>query len=216
MTPLVLAWAAMCLWTTVSSQPPEMTLQVLYPKIFDNETLTCSCSDGCIDVFWFRSVRSKNGSVIFQSLVYANKVERVKYRSDMAPKDQDRYKISVRDSGATVAFSLRIHCVTEMDAELYSCLFRKQNTHQELSTSGFLLRPGVSPPTLPPVTKPPRKIIPICRCTTRRSNHPKGCGTMVLWPLVGILLGLAVALISTLYYFSRLPRKCRHQFAKKR
>ncbi|XP_062321824.1 uncharacterized protein cd8b [Osmerus eperlanus] len=215
MTPLALAWAAMCLWTTVSSQPPEMTLQVLYPKIFDNETLTCDCSNGCIDVFWFRSVHSKNGSV-FQFLVHANKVERLKYRSDMAPKDQERYRISVRDSGATVAFLLRIHFVTEMDAGFYFCLFRKQNTPQEPLRSGVLLRPGVSPPTPPPVTKPQRKIIPICRCTISRSNHPKGCGTMVLWPLVGILLGLAVALISTLYYFSRLPRKCRHQFAKKR
>nr|ACZ57827.1 CD8 beta [Salmo salar] len=71
-------------------------------------------------------------------------------------------------------------------------------------------------PTLTPVTKPKPPRIPTGRCTKRNDQTPKGCGSKVLWPLVGVLLTLAAALIYTLYYFSQLPKKCRHQFAKKR
>uniref|UniRef100_A0A4W5MV82 Cd8 beta n=1 Tax=Hucho hucho TaxID=62062 RepID=A0A4W5MV82_9TELE len=58
-------------------------------------------------------------------------------------------------------------------------------------------------PTLTPVTKPKPQGIPRGRCTKRNYQTPKGCGSKVLWPLVGVLLTLAVALIYTLYYFSR-------------
>uniref|UniRef100_A0A674CNU5 Cd8 beta n=1 Tax=Salmo trutta TaxID=8032 RepID=A0A674CNU5_SALTR len=58
-------------------------------------------------------------------------------------------------------------------------------------------------PTLTPVTKPKPPGIPTGRCTKRNDQTPKGCGSKVLWPLVGVLLTLAAALIYTLYYFSR-------------
>lgn len=214
MTPLTLAWAAICFWTSVSSQFPEKMLLVRYPKISDNETLNCDCNNRCDEVFWFRSGYETNGSDIFQFLFHASKIERVSYRPGMSKTEIDHFKISVRESGTTVTFSLRIINVTEKDAGIYSCVFRNQNL--SLWRPGFQLRPGESPPTSPLVTKSPQKLNPICRCTKNKNNHSKGCGTMVFWPLVGILLGLAVALISTLYYCSRLPRKCRHQFAKKR
>lgn len=218
MTPLTLAWAAICFWTSVSSQSPEKTLLVRYPKISDSETLNCDCYGLCDEVFWFRSGYDINGSDIFQFLFLASKIDRVSYRPEMTATEKDHFKISARESGSTVTFSLRIINVTEKDAGIYSCVFRNQNL--SLWRPGFQLRPGesppTSPPTSPPVTKSPRQINPICRCTKNKNNHSKGCGTMVFWPLVGILLGLAVALISTLYYFSRLPRKCQHQFAKKR
>uniref|UniRef100_A0A4W5P0Y9 Ig-like domain-containing protein n=1 Tax=Hucho hucho TaxID=62062 RepID=A0A4W5P0Y9_9TELE len=74
------------------------------------------------------------------------------------------------------------------DTGLYTCMLQNQKEN-ELWMPGVLLRPGETWPTLPPHHK-------VFCCVP-------GCGSKVLWPLVGVLLALAVALISTLYYFSR-------------
>ncbi|XP_060898275.1 uncharacterized protein cd8b isoform X2 [Labrus mixtus] len=70
-------------------------------------------------------------------------------------------------------------------------------------------------PTVPVKTKPKPTVRSVCRCSKGKSSQD-GCGSLILWPLVGIIASLALALIFILYYFSRLPKKCRHHFVKKR
>uniref|UniRef100_A0A4W5P0Z4 Ig-like domain-containing protein n=1 Tax=Hucho hucho TaxID=62062 RepID=A0A4W5P0Z4_9TELE len=72
------------------------------------------------------------------------------------------------------------------DTGLYTCMLQNQKEN-ELWMPGVLLRPGGE--------RNPFPCMVFC-CVP-------GCGSKVLWPLVGVLLALAVALISTLYYFSR-------------
>ncbi|XP_041745232.1 T-cell surface glycoprotein CD8 beta chain-like [Coregonus clupeaformis] len=207
MTPLALVWTTVCLWTTVYSLIPTESHFVRYPPINDTEVLTCECSSrSCQTVFWFRTFHNNSG---FQFLLSLNNADRTSHGPNL---DKHRFKASKRDRGI---FTLRIIKIRAEDAGLYSCMLQNQKEN-ELWRPGVLLRPGETRPTLTPVTKPKPQGIPRGRCTKSNYETPKGCGSKVLWPLVGVLLTLAVALIYTLYYFSRLPKKCRHQFAKKR
>ncbi|XP_023853274.2 uncharacterized protein [Salvelinus sp. IW2-2015] len=103
-----------------------------------------------------------------------------------------------------MTFTLRLINIRSEDAGLYTCMLQNQKENK-LWRPGVLLRPGETRPTLLPVTKPQPQGIPNStpngRCTKGNYQTPKGCGSKVLWPLVGVLL--AVALISTQYYFSR-------------
>ncbi|KAM9536131.1 T-cell surface glycoprotein CD8 beta chain-like isoform 1-T1 [Salvelinus alpinus] len=212
MTPLALVWTTVCLWKTVYSLTPTESHFVRYPTIDDTEVLTCECSSrSCQTVFWFRTHHNSSG---FQFLLSVNNADRYFHGPGV---DEHRFKASKRDMGSKVAFTLRITQIKAEDAGLYSCMLQNQKEN-ELWRPGVLLRPGETRPTLTPLTKPKPKPagIPTGRCTKRNYQTPEGCGSKVLWPLVGVLLTLAVALIYTLYYFSRLPKKCRHQFAKKR
>uniref|UniRef100_A0A3Q3WG56 Uncharacterized protein n=1 Tax=Mola mola TaxID=94237 RepID=A0A3Q3WG56_MOLML len=97
------------------------------------------------------------------------------------------------------------------DAGIYSCVL-KDLKNTEIWKPGTLLRPGVIPSTVPPPTKPEPPTKSVCRCS---EDSRDGCSSQILWPLVGLIAAIALALICTLYYFSRLPKKCRHRFMKK-
>uniref|UniRef100_A0A4W5MY75 Cd8 beta n=1 Tax=Hucho hucho TaxID=62062 RepID=A0A4W5MY75_9TELE len=188
-------WRPQC-FLLYSLTPTEFHF-VRYPPINDTEVLTCECSSrSCQTVFWFRTLHNNSG---FQFLLSLNNADRTSYGRKV---DELRFKASKRDMGSKVAFTLRINKIKVEDAGLYSCMLQNQKEN-ELWRPGVLLRPGETRPTLTPVTKPKPQGIPRGRCTKRNYQTPKGCGSKVLWPLVGVLLTLAVALIYTLYYFSR-------------
>ncbi|XP_008278750.1 uncharacterized protein cd8b [Stegastes partitus] len=203
---LLLAWTLLTasLWRSGSSQIlREEPTSVRYPALNSNENIECDCVDSYCDlVYWFRS-NVNTGKVEY--LGKCNNADRVTY----GDVDEARFKIQKRGS---MSFVLRITGVTEADAGIYSCIL-KDKSQNDLWKPGVLLRPGVTPPppTSPTKTKPKPSI---CRCSGK--NPPLVCGSAILWPLVGLVAGLTLALICTLYYFSRLPKKCRHHFVKKR
>ncbi|XP_044031493.1 uncharacterized protein cd8b [Siniperca chuatsi] len=209
MIPLPLVWTLLTvsLWTSGSSQILQQeTARVLYPKILSTEVIECDCVNiSCDTVYWFRSI-SNHSKVQF--LGKCNNADRATYGEGV---ETARFKLSRRSS---MSFMLRIINVSEADAGIYSCIL-KDRKNTEMWKPGIFLRPGVIPPTLPPKTKPKPPVKSVCRCSKKNSSQD-GCGSLILWPLVGLIAALALALICTLYYFSRLPKKCRHHFVKKR
>uniref|UniRef100_A0A3P8RTV0 Cd8 beta n=1 Tax=Amphiprion percula TaxID=161767 RepID=A0A3P8RTV0_AMPPE len=191
---LPLAWALLTasLWKSGSSQTLlEDPITERYPEIHSNETIDCDCVHShCDFVYWFYS-NLNTGKVQF--LGKCNNADRDIYGPDVK---KGHFKIQKRGG---MSFVLRIIDVTEADAGIYSCVL-KDKSQNELWKPGVFLRPGVTPPTPPPKIKPkPRPSF--CRCPAK--NPPDGCGSMILWPLVGLVASLALALICTLYYFSR-------------
>ncbi|XP_054473284.1 T-cell surface glycoprotein CD8 beta chain [Anoplopoma fimbria] len=204
----LLAWTLLTvsLWTLGSSQVLQQEpVKILYPKILSTESIECDCTNiTCDSVYWFRSIRNHNK---LQFLGKCNNADRATYGAGV---DINRFKLSKKSS---MSFTLRITNVSDDDTGIYSCVLKDRKT-TEMWKPGILLRPGVTPPTLPPKTIPKPTVKSVCRCP--KKNSSQGCGSLVLWPLVGLVAGLALALICTLYYFSRLPKKCRHHFVKKR
>ncbi|XP_018927476.1 uncharacterized protein LOC109054699 [Cyprinus carpio] len=202
---MTLSCMCFCLfvWMAASALP---TLQakpsVLYTKINGSEVLTCECQDhSCQEIFWYRYLeRTKT----LQFLVYVNSAGREKHGDDL---NGTRFKGSV-SSGQKVVYTLRITGLQEDEIGLYSCMFKAKN----LMPVGYYIMPGVNPPTVQPLTVKTKKPVKICNC--KPSSSPKGCEQLVLWPGIGALLLLAITLAGTLYYFSRLPKKCRHRFTK--
>ncbi|XP_072238742.1 uncharacterized protein cd8b [Leuresthes tenuis] len=205
MIPVLLAWTLTAsVWTLGSSQFQQGNpVNVLYPNISSNVTVDCDCGNIlCDNVYWFHTVPTEDKLVF---LGKCNNADRVIYGDVNAT----RYKLSRRGSGA---FVLRILGVTKADAGIYSCVVRDSKNNKETLRPSSLLRPGEIPPTTPPPTVKPRPKPP-CRC----KNRPQGgCDSLLLWPLVGLAVGLVLVILFTLYYFSRLPKKCHHHFAKKR
>ncbi|XP_068450936.1 uncharacterized protein cd8b [Clinocottus analis] len=204
---MLLAWTllTLSLWTSGSSQILQQEpVKVLYPELLSTEAIECDCVNiSCESVYWFRSNHDRGE---LKYLGKCNNAERAFYGEGV---DKTRFKLCKKSSAS---FTLRIINVTEEDAGSYSCVLKgRKNT--EMWRSGILLRPGESSPTSPPETKPKPPVKPVCRCPSE--NPPQeGCGSQVLWTLVGLVAALAVALVGSLYYFSRLPKKCRHTFVK--
>ncbi|XP_076850995.1 uncharacterized protein cd8b [Brachyhypopomus gauderio] len=196
-------WTVMCLSTAVSA------VTVVYPRIGGSETLTCQCPDHqCQRVYWYRIL---HGNDTPQFLVFCNSANYVNYGAGF---NDTRFKAQAQE-GSRIIYSLRITGLRKDEAGFYSCVLSSQklSSPEDLLPPGYYIRPGEHPPTMPPPIKTTKPTKPqLCK-----SNHQpsKGCSTSVLWPGVGVLLALAMTLISTLYYYSRLPKKCRHNFAKR-
>ncbi|KAK7143244.1 hypothetical protein R3I93_014413 [Phoxinus phoxinus] len=181
----------------------QATSNVFYSKINDSQNLNCQCPDHtCQEVFWYRHLESRN---TLQFLMYVNSAGREQHGENF---NASKFKGTV-STGQKVVYTLRIIELQEDDAGFYSCLFKTKN----FLPAGYYIMPGVNPPTVqPPTVKTQPRPAKPCNCNSRHS--PKGCEHLVLWPGIGALLLLAITLAGTLYYFSRLPKKCRHRFAK--
>ncbi|XP_053504840.1 uncharacterized protein cd8b [Ictalurus furcatus] len=200
-------WSFLCFLTAASA------VTVKYPSINGSETLNCECPDHqCQKVYWYRLLKNRDTP---EFLMHTNIFNKPNYAKNV---EQNRFKTAFIDSTKAL-FTLRITGIQEKDAGFYACLLISHNSAQDpkdLMPEGYSIRPGESIPTLPPTTvKNPKRVnrLPnICK-----SNHQslKGCKSLVLWSGISAVLLLVVILISTLYYFSRLPKKCRHRFAKK-
>ncbi|KAL6111813.1 uncharacterized protein ACO6RY_08710 [Pungitius sinensis] len=204
MAALPLVWTLLTVsltsgWSQILQQE---TVKILYPKILSTEDIECDCVNKCDNVYWFRSIHNH------EKLEFLGKCNNAGRGVHGTAVDKARFKLSRRSSAS---FVLSIVNVTEEDTGIYSCVLKERNN--ETWKSGILLRPGVTPPTSPPQTK--SKPEPVCRCPAKDSSQDD-CSSLVLWPLVGLVAALALALIGSLYYFSRLPKKCRHHFVKKR
>ncbi|XP_074532984.1 uncharacterized protein cd8b [Halichoeres trimaculatus] len=179
---------------------------IRYPQIHSTEVIDCGCTNIiCATVYWFRS-DPNHGNMQF--IGQCNNANREQYGPGV---DSQKYKMSRKSD---MSFTLRISDVTAEDRGVYSCVLKDQKKN-ELWRPGFLLLPGVIPPTEPPKTKPKSPVNSGCDCSTEISPQD-GCGSLILWPLVGIIATLGLLLICILYYFSRLPKKCQHHFVKKR
>ncbi|XP_046723122.1 LOW QUALITY PROTEIN: uncharacterized protein cd8b [Silurus meridionalis] len=205
MTTLSHLWSVLCFLTAVSA------VLVRYPSINSSETLTCTCPDHqCQKVLWYRLLHN-SGTPEF--LVSTNNLNNAHYAEKL---NQGRFRTTASDE-KKVLYTLRITGIQNEDAGFYSCVLVSQNSAQDpkdLMPEGYYIRPGVVTNTLAPATvKNPRHV-------NRPGNNCKpislkGCKSLVLWSGIGAVLLLGVILILTLYYFSRLPKKCRHHFAKK-
>ncbi|KAJ8262929.1 hypothetical protein COCON_G00153860 [Conger conger] len=204
MTHGALAWTA-CLWAAVIVQSIQ-ALVIQYPKLNSNESIHCECTDAkCQAVVWFWHPRHRPSEL--QYLYYHNVVD------NTWSIDKGKYK-GGRKMGWKTVFSLMVIGVAESDAGRYFCQTLLPGSREIPSLPGVELRPGEKAPTPPPPPPPPKIPLP-CRCRPVPKNNPRGCGYLVLWPLMGVLASLAVVLIATLFYFSRLPKKCRHRLVKK-
>ncbi|XP_051734320.1 uncharacterized protein cd8b isoform X1 [Ctenopharyngodon idella] len=183
----------------------QATSNVLYPKINGTESLSCECPDhACQEVFWFRYLESRN---TLEFLMYVNSAGREQHAENI---EVSRFKGTVSSGHKVVVYTLRLMGLQEEDAGLYSCMFKTKT----MIPVGYYIKPGVNPPTVqPPTVKTQKPVKKTCNCKTPNYS-PKGCEHSVLWPGIGSLLLLAITLAGTLYYFSRLPKKCRHRFAK--
>lgn len=191
---------------TAASMLPsfQATSAIRYPKINGSESLNCDCPDhACQEVFWYRYLQTTK---TFQFLMYVNSAGRELIGDNLNPS---LFKGTV-SNGPKVSYNLRIADLQREDAGFYSCMFKAK----KIMPSGYYIKPGVNPPTLQPPTvkteKPKRTSCNHCK----HNRTTKGCESSVLWPGIGALLLLAIALAGTLYYFSRLPKKCRHRFTK--
>ncbi|MCI4386935.1 hypothetical protein PGIGA_G00068490 [Pangasianodon gigas] len=200
-------WSFFCFLTAASA------VTVLYPSINGSEILSCSCPDHqCQRVYWYRLLQDSDTP---EFLVTTNNLNIPHYAGHI---DKNRFKTNVVDS-TKVSYTLRITDIQKKDAGFYSCLLSSQNSAQDpkdLMLEGYSIRPGERITTLAPTTvkkrKPVNRLPDICKSN---NQSPRGCKSLVLWSGIGAVLLLVVVLISTLNYFSRLPKKCRHRYARK-
>ncbi|KAJ3602096.1 hypothetical protein NHX12_029855 [Muraenolepis orangiensis] len=201
MTSLVLVWMTVtCLCWTSGSCQVRSQLNVLYPELHTNQTLLCVCDLGsCDHVLWFRSLAVGDHQPKFQFITSVNSAGRGIHGVDV---DVRRFTAKMKNAAM---WSLHVSMVTREDAGLYSCVLKGSKT-EGVWRPGVLLLPGVTPPT-----PKPEPVKPVCRCLKNsQESKSKGCDLVYTWSLAGVLGLLVAALLSTLFYFSRLPKKCRH------
>nr|XP_061788451.1 uncharacterized protein LOC133578220 isoform X1 [Nerophis lumbriciformis] len=197
----LLAWSFLVasLWTSGSAQVlQDSNSKRVYPQLLSAQAIDCDCTNmSCNAAQWFRTLFSSNQ---VQYLGRINSAERIFHGDDVDP---EKFKFSRKRSDE--AFTLHVVNVTQDDAGTYSCVSTNKRK-QEMWQAGVLLLPGVTPPTFPPDSTP---LTPDCSCTLQDV-----CDSLILWSLAGLTSVLMLTLVFTLYYFSRLPRKCRHHFVK--
>ncbi|XP_075870592.1 uncharacterized protein cd8b [Nelusetta ayraudi] len=208
--PRPFAWTLwmVALWTSgwgliLQQNPPK----VLYPELLSNYSIECHCGNfPCDSVFWYRFI---SGRSEVQYLGKSNHANRQVHGDKV---DKNKFRFNARSNAI---FTLTVISLTKEDTGTYSCFLGGRKFDEGKWNSGVLLLPGVLPPTPPPPPPTPKKKIKsVCNCPNKRSKD--GCGPLILWPLVGLIAAITVALVCTLYHFSRLPKKCRHHFTKKR
>ncbi|XP_027008420.2 uncharacterized protein cd8b [Tachysurus fulvidraco] len=199
-------WSFICFLTAASA------VTVSYPSINGTEDLTCCCPDHqCMQAYWYRLLQ---GSDTPEFIVYINNLKIHEFGKSI---DKNRFKATAFDS-QKICYTLRISGLQKQDAGFYSCVIKTQNSAQnpkDLMPDGYVIWPGViiSTPAPSTVKTPKRRKPQPNKC---KPSNPKGCKSLVLWSGIGAVLLLVVVLISTLYYYSRLPKKCRHHFVKTR
>ncbi|XP_060790964.1 uncharacterized protein cd8b [Neoarius graeffei] len=196
-------WSFFCFLTAVCA------VTEYRPSINSSVTLSCSCPDHqCQKAYWYRLLQDKDTPEFVVSLNNLNHANYATYINKI------RFKTAAFES-AKVLYTLRITSVQKEDAGFYSCFLKSMNSAQEpkdLLPEGYSVRPGEIITTVAPTTVKKQKKPNICRSN---NQSLKGCKSLVLWSGIGAVLLLVVVLISTLYYFSRLPKKCRHRFTRK-
>ncbi|XP_066502721.1 uncharacterized protein cd8b [Hoplias malabaricus] len=196
-------------WTFLCLLGTTFAVKVLFPKIGGSETLSCECPDHqCQKVFWYRFLPDTKGLEFLVHSTSANSAQ--VYGPGI---NRTRFHPSVNEISSKITYSLRISSLQSEESGLYTCIFNHQK-YISPTPAGYYIRPGEHPPTSPaPTVKIIKKKKPyVCPSNVQ---PVKGCKPLILWPSVGVLLTLAVVLIYILYYFSRLPKKCRHRFVKK-
>ncbi|XP_077429460.1 uncharacterized protein cd8b isoform X2 [Vanacampus margaritifer] len=199
---ILLAWTLLttCLWSLGSGQFLQQAASILHPQLLSTQFIQCDCINIiCESVIWFRTIPNHNK---VQFLGRLNNAKRLVYGDNV---DTSRFQLSKKNSEA---FTLRIGNVAKEDTGTYSCIL-KDRKNEELWQPGVLLLPQESLPTKPPES--PRKLD--CGCI--KTSAAGDCDSLILWSLVGLATVMMTTLICTLYYFSRLPKKCRHHFVKR-
>uniref|UniRef100_A0A3B4AH17 Ig-like domain-containing protein n=1 Tax=Periophthalmus magnuspinnatus TaxID=409849 RepID=A0A3B4AH17_9GOBI len=165
-------------------------VRFLYPVLGQDQTMDCDCdSFHCEQVTWFRTLTTEG---VIQVLGRSNQADRVSYESGMEKKFQILKK-------AGSGYSLRIRNTSTADRGVYSCVLKTHRT-EELWKRGVLLLPGESPVTEPSKEAPRPPPVPLhCSCQTH--SHSTGCGSLILWPLVGVASTLCLTLLCTVYYY---------------
>ncbi|XP_023658963.1 T-cell surface glycoprotein CD8 beta chain isoform X2 [Paramormyrops kingsleyae] len=202
MARLVQVWTV-SVWTAVTFHALH-ALEVQYPALGTFHTVSCECNEkNCPAVLWFRK-RHNHSQHEMEFLLYYNNANRAIYAES---KLENSFKGDQKGNWK-ITYNLKIMSVKTEDAGLYFCLMQYHN-RLDFGSNGVDLQPGKTPPTsAPAVVKTPKKP---CPCHNQKQPEQKECSRHILWPLTGVLLSLAVVLFSTLYYFSRLPKKCRHR-----
>ncbi|XP_063067495.1 CMRF35-like molecule 8 [Engraulis encrasicolus] len=200
---LTTAWVMLGLWSVALGHKVDMR----YLAVQSSATISCECQDTtCQKVYWYR-VRQSDG--VYEHLLCYTSADAA-HPSDTAM----RGRLQGRKGSTKTQYTLTLSNLTREDAGWYSCAIPKQ-TYDDT----YWLRVGEAPPTTPAPPQKTTKIpsrrpgpkLPSC-CSVYQP--PKGCGKWVLWPLCGGLILLTVLLVAVSFYFSRLPKKCRHQFVK--
>ncbi|XP_036384062.1 T-cell surface glycoprotein CD8 beta chain [Megalops cyprinoides] len=201
---LVHLWIV-CVWTAVMAEALP-ALETQYSGVGESRSLECKGTNkSCQGVYWYRYRRAKE---VFQFLFFYNNADKHYYGSEV---NETKFKGSKRDS-----YVLRVIDVKMDDAGVYFCILRFIGENK-LGSRGIDLKAGEKSPTQPPptTTRKAHKQPKSCRCPGKTpSKQEFRCKPLFLWILGGVLGSLVTALISILFYFSRLPKKCHHRLAK--
>ncbi|XP_028660486.1 uncharacterized protein cd8b [Erpetoichthys calabaricus] len=204
----IVFWVA--LWNIVASFTQTSTIQ--YVKLKNNINIMCPAKDekeAEKGAYWYRQ---RNGTQKFEFVIHISVIS----RETRGPGITNRFKGSKRDS-MKPTFTLKISDLHEEDIATYYCaLFTQTNLTMESMTKLIL---GDQPTTPPPIRSTVRTK-KYCVCRNLNSNNLKSKGAYCLPKILGPLLGtaavLCILLVCTLYYFSKLPKKCRHGMITKK